>query len=204
MPAASTLADLEVTLRELGAKLSAREVHALYLGAMTSVRPAVGPHLLLGRIFGDEHIVVDSGDDVGRHLPVLFGYWNTLLAQREEGRVGLAEVKLAEPFTRVDLMNRARGRDQELTWYLRGFDACGSDPDDLGPEGKRLLAGIAQGARHLQSFIGMLERRPGATGHELAQCRTMLDGLESTLDTILGNLLDVSDAVRTGRAPVVH
>jgi hypothetical protein len=203
MPAPSTFADLELTLRELGAKLSAPEAHALYLGAMTSTRPQAGPHLLLGRIFGDD-LVVESGDDLGRHLPVLFGYWSTLIAEHEAGRVGLAAVDMPERVTRVDLMNRARRRDQELTWYVRGLDACGSDPEDLGPEGKRLLTGIAQGAGHLQTFIRMLERRPGATGRELDQCRSMLEGLESTLDTILRDLLDLSDAVRAGRAPILH
>jgi hypothetical protein len=204
MPAPATFDDLDVALRELGAKLRAREVHALYLGALTSTRRLAGPHLLLGRIFGDEHLVVDSGDDLGRHLPVLFGYWNALVAARDEGQVGLAEVELPATVTRRDLIDRARRREQELTWYVRGLDACGSDADDLGPEGKRLLTGIAQGAGHLASFVGMLERRPGATGRELDQCRAMLVGMENTLDAILRDLLDLGEALRTGRAPVMH
>jgi hypothetical protein len=204
MPTPATFADLEVALRELGAKLGAREVHALYLGALTCTRRDAGPHLLLGRIFGSDHTVVESGDDLGRHLPVLFGYWNTLVEARDEGRVGLAEVDLPERVTRRDLMVRARRREEELTWYVRGLDACGSGPEDLGPEGKRLLTGIAQGAGHLTSFVGMLERRPGATARELAQCRTMLLGMEDTLATILRQLLDLGEAMRSGRGPVMH
>jgi hypothetical protein len=43
---AAAFAELEKVLTKLGAKLSAREVHALYLGAMTSTSFRLGPQHL--------------------------------------------------------------------------------------------------------------------------------------------------------------
>jgi hypothetical protein len=78
------------TLRRRNAKLAAREVHALYLGALTSTSFRLGPQHLLDRILGDEPVAGETVEEANEALQTLFGYWNVLVAERQAGRVRLA------------------------------------------------------------------------------------------------------------------
>jgi hypothetical protein len=141
---APTFPELDEVLAKLDAKLDAREVHALYLGAITSTRFQLGPQRLLDRIFGDQPSLGDSVEDANKNLQVLFGYWNTLLSERKAGRLGLAPARLPTKPTMENLVDYARRRHEELLWYIRGIDAGGDDPMEFGAEGKKLLEGIAR------------------------------------------------------------
>jgi hypothetical protein len=162
---ASTAAfpEFEKVLTKLGAQLSAREVHALYLGAITSTSFQLGPQRLLGHIFGDEPTLGDSVEDANRNLQVLFGYWNTLLSERKAGRLGLAPARLPAKAKTEDLIGYARRRHDELFWYVRGIDAGGDDPMEFGEQGQKLLKGIAEGGAYLQAYVGLLKRTPSAS-----------------------------------------
>ena len=97
---AAAFAELEKVLTKLGAKLSAREVHALYLGAITSTSFRLGPQHLLGHIFGDEPTMGESAEDANKNLQTVFSYWNTILTERKGGRLGLAPARLPAKPTR--------------------------------------------------------------------------------------------------------
>lgn len=69
----TTYAELDAVLRKLEAKLEAREVHALYLGALISTNLGLGPQKLLGHIFGDVPVLGDSIEAANDALQILFG-----------------------------------------------------------------------------------------------------------------------------------
>ena len=193
---AATFPELAKVLTKLGAKLSAREVHALYLGAITSTSFQLGPQRLLGHIFGDEPTLGESVEDANKNIQILFGYWNAILTSRKGGRLGLAPTRLPAKPTRDHLLDYARRRQEELIWYVRGIDAGGDDPMEFGAEGQKLLGGIAKGGAYLQACVDVLERTPSASAEDLRKSRAMLLELVETIERIIADLMDVSDAVR--------
>jgi len=110
----TSFADFDAVLTKLGATLDAREAHALYLGALTSTDFRLGPQRLLDRILGDEPVLGSSIEDANAALQVLFGYWNTLVSERDRGRVRLAPAHLPSNPTREDLGAFAKGREAEI------------------------------------------------------------------------------------------
>jgi hypothetical protein len=194
--AAATFPEFEKVLMKLGAKLSAREVHALYLGAITSTSFQLGPQRLLGHIFDGEPTLGASVEDANTNLQILFGYWNTLLSERKAGRLGLAPARLPAKAKTQDLVDYARRRHEELLWYVRGIDAGGDDPMEFGERGQKLFKGIAEGGAYLHAYVELLERTPSASPADLGKSRAMLLELVETAQRLIGDLMDVSDAVR--------
>jgi len=188
--------DFEAVLIKLGAKLEARNVHALYLGALTSTDFRLGPQRLLNRIFGDEPVLGGSIEDANAALQVLFGYWNALVTERDRGRVRLAPAHVPSQPTREDLCAFAKGRDEEIRWFVRGIDAGGDDPIELGPEGAPLLEGIAKASGYLSAYVDPLGRDEPAETNELAKTRAMLLEIVATVERLIADLMAVSDAVR--------
>jgi hypothetical protein len=191
-----TFASLEKVLTKLGAKLTAPQVHALYLGAITSTSFQLGPQRLLGHIFGDEPTIGETVEDANNNLQTLFGYWNSMLTDRKAGRVGLAPASLPTKATREDLLDYARRRHEELLWFVRGIDAGGDDPMEFGENGKRLLEGLAQGSAFLQAYVELLGRTTSSSPKDIKETRTMLLDVVKTAERIIADLMDVSDAVR--------
>jgi hypothetical protein len=137
-------AELGDLLARLGAKLNASEVHALYLGALTSTRLGLGPQKLLGVILGEELTLGGSIKDANETVGILFGYWNTLVSHREAGRVRFAPINVPESATKDELRVFVERRRGELLWYVRGIDAGGDDPIEFGDEGREILQKLAQ------------------------------------------------------------
>jgi hypothetical protein len=192
-----SFADFEAVLRKLHAKLDAREVHAFYLGALTSTNLRLGPQQLLNRIFGDDPVLGDSIEDANEALQNLMGYWNTLIADRDRtGGVRLAPCALRGKPTQKDLLTFARRRRDEILWFVRGIDAGGGDPSEFGPEGTRLLEGLAQGRGLLSGYIGLLEREEYTDAKERQKTRSSLLEFVETIERIMTDLMAVSDEVR--------
>ena len=59
----TTYEELVALLTKLGAKMEAWEVHALYLGALTSTNFRLGPQRLLDRVLGDAPVLGESLND---------------------------------------------------------------------------------------------------------------------------------------------
>jgi hypothetical protein len=194
MPALGTptYAALDAVLSKLGAKMKAPEVHALYLGALTSTDFGLGPQRLLDRIVGDD---ADFGDDAMDALGVLLGYWNTLVAEKDAGRVRLAPAALSDDPSRAELLAYATRRVDELRWHARGIDA-GNGPVDLGPEGRSLLLQLSDAGGLLEDHASSLAEpgEPGAPDHRATR-KEILD-LIATLEGLIADLMAVSDAVR--------
>jgi hypothetical protein len=163
---------------------------------MSSTSLGLGPQHLLARILGDEPVLGDSVEDANANLQVLMGYWNTLLADRKAGGVRLAPLPLAAKPTRHAVIAYSRRRHEEILWFVRGIDAGGGDPMEFGDEGRRILIGIAQGDAHLESFIELLVRETSASPSDLQEGRAMLLALIETIERLIGDLLDIGDAVR--------
>jgi len=198
MDASGTIsfAELEELLSRLDAKLAAREVHALYLGALTSTNLRLGPQQLLGHIFGEAPMLGDSMVEANSALQTVFGYWNTLVEERKAAGVRLAPDVLAAEPTRADVLAFAKRRHDEIQWFVRGIDAGGDDPIEFGPEGEKLLEGIATGSSYLQAYVEMLGSETSAEPKELKKARRMLLELVATVERQMGVLRTVSDAVR--------
>jgi hypothetical protein len=192
----TSFGDLDALLTRLHAKLGAREVHALYLGALTSTSFQLGPQRLLDRILGDAPVLGESIEDANEALQVLFGYWNTLVSERGGGRVRFAPDAMGAEPTREDLLAFATRRRDELQWFVRGIDAGGDDPIEFGAEGKRLLEGLATGSGYLHAYVELLAREPADDATQLRQTRGLLLDLVATLERLIGDLMAVSDAVR--------
>lgn len=63
-----TTSELQGQLDKLSAKLRAHEVHALYLGALTSTTLGLGPQKLLGAILGEAPMLGESLEDANAAL----------------------------------------------------------------------------------------------------------------------------------------
>ena len=103
-----TLAELDAVLNGLGAKLLGWQVRALYLGAQASTSFGLGPHRLLGHIFGGEFVLGESIDEMNANLGVIVGYWNRLLGEKREGALALSRVPMSTPPTTGELAASAR------------------------------------------------------------------------------------------------
>ncbi len=203
MIGSTTYADFDGVLKKLNAKLEAHEVHALYLGALTSTSFRLGPQRLLDQIFGDEPTLGDSIEAANASLQILFGYWNTLLAQHNEGGVHLTPSKPPKP-TKEELRAFAKCRQDELEWFVRGIDAGGDDPIEFGPEGNRLLEGIAKGSGFLEGFVELLGRDTPMEPQELKKTRSMMLDVVATIERLISDLMTVSDQVRREALDTFH
>ena len=191
-----SFADFEATLTKLHAKLEAREAHALYLGALASTNVRLGPQRLLDRIFGDEPVLGDSLEAANTAIQIVFGYWNTLVAERDRGSVRLAPTQLRELPTKEDLRAFAKGRHDELLWFVRGIDAGGDNPIEFGPEGEKLLQRIAEGGAFLNAYVEMLGRDDPVDCEQLQQTRALMLKMDATVEQLIGDLMTISEAVR--------
>ena len=191
-----SLADLDAVLETSGAKMRGWEVHALYIGALTSTSFGIGPQQLFDRIYGEEPILGDSLEQANQRIQVLFGYWNHLVAEREAGRVHLAPIALSETAGTGQLRDFVARRQQELTWYVRGIDAGRDDPLEFGADGQRLLGEIAKGSAFLDAYKDLLDRTHKPSVTELRTSRTTLVELVGVIERLIADLMGVSDAVR--------
>jgi hypothetical protein len=184
---------LDEVLSRLGAKLEAWQVRALFLGAQTSTNMRLGPQHLLSRIFGDDLVLGDDLDDMNANLQVLMGVWNQLVADQQADHVTLSTLPTSDPPTRAELEALAKRRNDEITWFLRGLDAGGDDPVEFGPEGERLFRKLAEGSAFLEGIIDLLGRMPD---EDVPKARQAIDRLTAATETIISDLMTVSDGIR--------
>jgi len=128
-----TISDpLEDVLRRLGAKLSAWQVRALYLGAHASADLELGPQHLLPEILGDAE-VGEHEQDARENLGVLLSPWNELTEAARKG-VRLSTMPAVTAASTVDeLRALAERRAAEIDAFMTGLGA-GGDLDDLEPD----------------------------------------------------------------------
>jgi len=190
--------ELEGLLQKLDARLEARQVHALYLGALTSTSFTLGPAHLLDVIFGEEGIPTNAEDDGAPTLRILSGYWNTLAAARERGETHLPPAELPPAPSRIDLKAYAERRNDEIKWFIRGIDAGGDDPIELGPDGNTLLEHVAEATALLTAYAEVLGRHPDAPvdQDEVDKTIAMFAKVDMTIERILGDLMDVTEDIR--------
>lgn len=189
----TTYTELETALMKVGAKLSASEVHVLYLGAQTSTNFGLGPQQLFDTILGDD---ADLGEDPIAPLNAIMGYWNTLVSERKAGRLRLPPLALPASPSKAELLVYAKARQGQLAWYPRGMDAGGDDPLELGRPGQILLEGIAEASAYLQAYVEMLEKPEAPNTGTLRESRKLLLDLMATVERFIIKLMSVSDAVR--------
>jgi hypothetical protein len=194
--ATTTLAELDGVLEASGAKMQGWEVHALYLGALTSTSFGLGPQRLLHRIYGDTPVLGDSVEQANERIQVLFGYWNHLVAERDAGRVHLAAISLPEAAGKDQLLDFVARRQQEMAWYVRGIDAGGDHPMQFGSDGQRLLEEIAKGSAFLDAYKDLLDRTHESSEKDLRTARTTLCEIVGVLERLIADLMSVSDLVR--------
>ena len=190
------LSELEGLLSKLGAKLRAHEVNALYLGALTSTRLGLGPQRLLDTVLGDATVMGESLEDANAAIGVLFGYWNSLVSEREAGRVRLAACDVSGPVRQDRLLAFAEHRREELRWYIRGIDAGGDDPMEWGDTGRALLDRLAQVSAFFDAFAETLARPDAGDAAELEKSRELLLQTSSICEQLIADLMTVTERVR--------
>lgn len=191
-----SFADFDAVLTRLHAKLPARQAHALYLGALTSTNVRLGPQRLLDRLLGDAPALGDSIEAANAVIQILFGYWNTLVADRDQGRVRLAPCQMPEQPTPHDLRAFASQRHDEILWFIRGIDAGGDDPIEFGPEGQKLLEQIAEASGFLNAYVEMLGRDTPVSPEQIQQTRAQMLQMDTTIEQLIADLMSISNAVR--------
>jgi hypothetical protein len=177
----------------MGARAEAWQVRAMILGAQASTSLQVGPRQILERICAESPALGEDLADANANLESLMTLWNQLVEDHDRNRVHLSEVPRLEHPTREQLDALAVRRAEEVIWFLRGLDAAGQDPEAFGPEGLRLLRGLAQGSNFLDSARKLLRRTEEA---ELGKARAQIDDITQVIERILGNLLTVGQEIR--------
>lgn len=190
------IAELGDLLTKLGANLNAYEVHALYLGALTSTCLGLGPQKLLGAILGEELTLGGSIEDANATVGILFGYWNTLVSQREAGCVRFAPSDVSESASMDELRDFVERRRGELLWYVRGIDAGGDDPIEFGDEGREILEKLAQASGFFELYSKTLAKQEPADDATLRQTWDLLVQTSTACEQLIADLMDVSDRVR--------
>jgi hypothetical protein len=199
MPAigTTTLLELDAALVEAGAQLTAREVHALFLGGMSSTNTRFGPQHLLEQILGDG----PTGDDPPLTLIVtILGYWNHLADERAAGRVRFVPMDLPAGATQAELTEYANCRQNEIEWYLRGLAAGGDTPRVDGSARESILKRIAEARLYIQGVVKLLGRGPFSSAEALAAAHNNLVAISRTIEGIIADLIE--DADRTRRSAV--
>lgn len=190
------ISELQDLLTRLGAKLSASEVHALYLGALTSTCLGLGPQKLLGAILGEEPMLGESIEDANAAVGILFGYWNTLVSQREAGRIRFTPIDVPESASKDELRAFVERRRGELLWYVRGIDAGGDDPIEFGDEGREILEKLAQARGFFELYSKTLAKHEPADDATLRQTRDLLMQTSTACEQLIADLMVVNDRVR--------
>lgn len=199
MPAigTATLSELDDALEQRRSKLKTAEVHALLLGAMTSTDLRLQPQHLLERIFGDDFDLGPTEAEAMAFLHTYFGYWNHLHEEQLAERVRLAPLELPEGATREALQEYARRRYDEIMWYIRGIDAGGDDPIEVGSEGQVLHKRLAQASAYLAAYRELLDRPDQGDAAALTVARDNLLMLIKTVEGTIAELMAVCDRVRS-------
>lgn len=188
--------ELQQLLDKLGAKLRAHEVHALYLGALTSTKLGLGPQRLIGTILGEELTLGETIDEANAAIGILFGYWNTLVSEREQGGQVQFVVRGPQSPSRDELRAFADSRRGELRWYVRGIDAGGDDPLEFGDEGRGMLERLAQASGFFDLYAEMLAKPESADDAALSQAHELILKTSDLCERLISDLMDVTDRVR--------
>jgi hypothetical protein len=190
------LATLGNALAALQAALQAHELHALYLGALTSAAIHLGPQDLLHTALGDDAELDMANAQHVEWLGVLMKYWNTLLAANERGEVlfGSSEPPSGCDVTQAELLSFAQTRQQELEWYVRGIGHGGDDPRDWGPQGEQTLETLSQSAGFFDQYAVLLKAEANAS--ELPQTREALVEVSRICERLMTSLISITTKVR--------
>jgi hypothetical protein len=197
---ATSYDDLQAMLARLGTTLSAHEVHALFLGALTSARVAVGPEKLLELIL--RGVTPKRGGerpDINGAVGVLFGYWNTLNAAREAGEVRFAPdaPDLTGTRDRSRLLAFAERRAAEIRSYARGITESGDDPTTWGDDAHGALKKLVQQGEAFAGVSTLEAFEPTDAGFDHVQL-LLVQGSEQS-ETLISLLMDMTDVIRMGR-----
>lgn len=191
-----SVSELQQMLDKLGAMLRAHEVHALYLGALTSTKLGLGPQRLLGTILGEKPTLGENIDEANAAIGTLFGYWNTLVSGREQGSQVQFVVRGPQSPSRDDLRAFADTRRGELRWYVRGIDAGGDDPLEFGDQGRGMLERLAQASGLIDLYAEMLAKPESADDAALSQAHELILKTSDLCERLIADLMDVTDRVR--------
>ncbi|WP_242392547.1 YecA family protein [Anaeromyxobacter oryzisoli] len=187
---------IQEVLDRLHARLSEPEVRALFMGAQASTSIRIGPQHLLEDIFGSELELGEDVKDANENLQAVMWLWNSIVHDHHGDGVRLSRFDHPSPPTVESVSALVARRRTELTWFLRGIDAGGDDPMELGEEGQRLLNGIAEGSAFLEAYQELLARKTSHTAEQIREAMKSIDDLTSTLESLMNDLMSVGDDVR--------
>lgn len=195
----TSFAEFDAVLRKIHAKLDARQVHALFLGALASTNSVLWPDQLIQQIFGDEPRLGDSIEDANASLEVIVGYWVTLVTECvRTGRVRLAPCELPAKPTGAELRDVAKRRCDEVRWFFHGMGAGCDDPSEFGSDGERYFAEIARCSAALNMCAEHLDSEDRADEKLLEVVGRRLPELVGTIELLIAGVMCLSDELGRG------
>lgn len=188
---------LETLLADQRAAMTAWQVRALILGALTSTNLRLGPQHLLPHILGKGHNF-ESMDHAQRFLGALMALWNDLartVLQNEGAK--LSSIALSKRPTLEKLLAYATQRGEELRCFVLGIDAGGDDPAEFGVEGAGLFQRLGEARAFYRAYGELLERIPADdTPEQRTESGRRLCELTTTVEELLTDLLRLGQAIR--------
>lgn len=192
----TTLTELSSALEKARAKLTPSQVHALYLGAMTSTNLRFGPQHLIEQILGEDGGGSPNDEPPMALIGAILGYWNHLQEEREAGRVRLAAADLPKSASQDEILAYAARRGHELDCYLRGLAAGGDDPRERGPEVVNALQRIAEASAYFSGLVKLLGRAPFTSTQAREAAHENVVMLTRTAESLIADLIENADENR--------
>ncbi|MCC7538888.1 MAG: hypothetical protein IT379_21865 [Deltaproteobacteria bacterium] len=187
---------LDDRLRALGAPLRGFEARALFMGALTSTSPTLGPQELLPIIFGKSIFLGEDEEDARATLGLVMLLWNGLNDERRNGAIRFSAVSMSSPPTHEQLREISMRRSAELMWYLRGLAAGGDDETSFGERGERVFGDIDLGAQALGRWTKHLAQAETLEPHEEREAALRIQEITAALERLVAELMRLGDRVR--------
>jgi hypothetical protein len=196
MRSPSELHVLDATLNQLQVDLDAREVHALFLGALSSTTEALPMGALIETVVGETKL--EDAEEVSLLAQVLGDYWNTL-EQSLEGRAATFV-----PRETVVGVTREAGRDlvlalgDELHWFFVGLHLCQDSFADFSDIACRAVDSLSQVADDMDVLAESLLKGEEPTGdpEELRQWVQLLLEKRTLCEGLVGALIEFAALYR--------
>lgn len=198
-----TPAKLSSLLERFGAKKKVHEVHALYLGALSSTSVRLGPSQLYQTVVGREGMIGASVEGAEAAMGILNGYWNGMVDQREAGKVGFL-THMPSSNSQSELSAFATRRAEELGWYVGGLEAEESAEEQFGPLGEKMVGVLLESRELLQNYGELLATGEALTEQLLCEARQGLVSQSEQCEALIAKLMDLGNDLRAVRVKALE
>jgi hypothetical protein len=190
--------DLQALLVQIGAEKGAHEVHAMYLGALTSTLVAVDPIKLFYAILEGAASEPQGIAETNAAIGTVFGYWNTIVAAREAGEVHFAPGApvINETSGRDELLAFAQRRAKEIHAYALGVAVAEDDLSEWSDTARESFDLLTEQEGAFERYAALLTPRGDSSPAYVLGLGPMLAELSGLCETMIKELIERNDATR--------